>query len=234
MKYILTLAIICASLLLHAQGNFELSANAWTFNAPNLNRTVYVYNYTRQWLTNKMDYFNGGKGWTMYYGVLYDHIGIGLGIGHNRQTNTSNGIEPVSGTMAYRQIIYTSTRLFADIPVRLVNKKHLEINYVPSIEAVNNSLMTKYRHDADMKNPETIQATGQYNWGTTQSIAFRYFPTNWFGVSVKPFATLNLKQTPVNDLQVYLQGAAISQPVPERFNIYGLSFSIIFAKRDWY
>lgn len=234
MKFIITLFLICTSTLIQAQGNFEVSYNLGRFNSPNLNRTVYVYNYTRQWLDVKMDYFNATKGYTVYYGALYDNVGIGFGIGHNRQTNIAHGLEPVTGTIGYRKIMYTSTRLFADLPIRIINAKHLEINYVPSIEAVNNSLVTQYGHDAEFKNIEKNEATGKYLWGTTQSIAFRFFPVSWFGLSVKPFATLNLSKTDINELMGYLQSAAIRQTVEDKFNIYGISFSIVFANRDWY
>ena len=53
-----------------AQGYFQLSYDRASYACDNLNRSVYVYNYTRQWLTDKMDYFGHSQGFLMSYVYL--------------------------------------------------------------------------------------------------------------------------------------------------------------------
>lgn len=237
MKKILTATVLFLFYLVHAnaQGNFEIGYSFGYMNSPNLNRSVYVYNYTRQWLTDKMDYFNGGKGWYVSYAKIYDHVGCEFGFSTFRERNIASGLEPTTGKVAYRRISRGSNGFYLGIPIRIVNTEHLEINFVPTADMEWNYVNTDYTHDGSFEKIEESEGMGGgFKLGSSAGIALRFFPLNWLGVSAKPFVAFSYTKTDVGDVQRVLQGSRIPFVVPDPFTIYGVSFALIFTNRDDY
>ena len=200
----------------------------------NLNRSVYVYNYTRKWLDTKMDYFgNHGKGISVAYGQQFDLLGWEMGFTNFHEKHIANGLEPTTGLIAYRSISYFNYGLYLAFPVRIINKEHLEINFSPSFDASFNNIQLEYTHDATMKSiEEGVTATSEGKFGSTMALVVKLFPVRWFGIDLKPFASFNFRKVDVSGVMGELQGGAATE-LPDSFFSYGLNLNIVFAHRDY-
>ena len=218
----------------NAQGYFEMGYRVGHLKCDNLNRSVYVYNYTRKWLDTKMDYFgNHGKGISVAYGQQFDLLGWEMGFTNFHEKHIANGLEPTTGLIAYRSISYFNYGLYLAFPVRIINKEHLEINFSPSFDASFNNIQLEYTHDATMKSiEEGVTATSEGKFGSTMALVVKLFPVRWFGIDLKPFASFNFHKLDVSGVQGELQGAAAAE-LPDSFFSYGLNLNIVFAHRDY-
>lgn len=217
-----------------AQGYFELGYRFGHLKCDNLNRSVYVYNYTRKWLDTKMDYFgNHGKGISMAYGQQFDLLGWEMGFTNFHEKHIAHGLEPTTGQVAYRQISYFNYGLYFGIPVRIINKENLEINFAPSFDATLYHINLEYTHDASLHSmEETITATSKGKLGSTMAVTVKLFPVRWFGIDIKPFASFNFRKVDVSGVMGELQGAVAAE-LPDSFFSYGLNLNIVFAHRDY-
>ena len=231
--FILFLSFISYSSV-QAQGYFEMGYRIGHLKCDNLNRSVYVYNYTRKWLDTKMDYFgNHGKGISVAYGQQFDLFGWEMGFSNFHEKHIAHGLEPTTGQVAYRQISYFNYGLYLGIPVRLINKENLEINFAPSFDMSFDNINLEYTHDAALKTfDESVKATSEGKLGATMALAIKLFPVRWFGIDLKPFASFNFHKLDVEGVQYELQGASAAV-LPDSFFSYGLNLNVTFAHRDY-
>src|SRR4051794_33637274 len=78
-------------------GTFSIGYRRNYMYLGNVNRNVYLYNYTRQWLTDKMEYFTGMKGLDVSWEKRWDQAGLEIGYHNLQQKNHAEGPEPDNG-----------------------------------------------------------------------------------------------------------------------------------------
>jgi len=215
-----------------AQGYFQVGTGPARYDCPNLNRIVYVYNYTRPWLSQKMAYFGTGRGYSMEYGQLRKKLGWNMGFGLFSESHDAFGLEPQSSAIGYRRITYSNYSMFFGIPIRAFKSRFFEINILPTVQYVFYSLQTQYARNPEFLESNSDSPVNQKAYvGANLGVGFRYFPIRWLGIEIKPFTSFNLYPLDVAQLSSSLQSIEANYTLKDSFFHYGLYASIIFAKR---
>ena len=217
-----------------AQGYFQLSYDRASYECDNLNRSVYVYNYTRQWLTNKMDYFGHSQGFQMSYGYLRESLGFEIGLIQHFETHKAWGLEPDSGHDGYRRFEYYNYGYYIAFPLRFVHEEKVDFIFWPAFKMTKNSINLTYATNPEFDNANSETVVNQGSPGIDLGLAVRYFPLKWLGFELRPNLGFNFHQADVSPVQIYLQGAWSSAYFYDSFMRKGITFSLIFANRETY
>lgn len=237
MKKLFTL-IICSFIAINGikadGGEFELGINYGYMSVQNVNRYVYVYNYTRPWLFQKMDYFNSGKGYFFSYNKFFnEHLGLGTGMSNIKSVHTAFGKEPSSGSMGYRKIKVGSTTMFGAMHIRFIQTRFFELAFVPTIDVNFNSITLTYATDEKFSNGVESKLIVKPSIGSTLGVSARVFTFDWLAFSVKPFIAFQYFKSDVSEMTEELQSVTSPFETPESFTVKGITFSIVFSNRQF-
>lgn len=214
------------------QGYFQFGYQQARYQCHNVNRIVYVYNYTRPWLSQKMAYFGQGHGYSLVYGQLGKKLGWEMSFSLFREQHDAFGLEPDSRAMGYRRIINSNYAMYFGIPVRLWKSRKFEANIQASLLYTFYILQTLYA-----RNPEFLESQSetpvnqQAHTGISLGLGLRYFPLRWLGFELRPFASANFRQLNVAGLSESLQSVQANYELKDPYFFLGLQGSLIFARR---
>lgn len=226
-KIFYTLAAILIFVNLPAQNAFTFGKKYGIMHPDNINRTVYSYNYARQWLTQKMPYFSMMEG----YEASWQHRGeiIGYEIVYSILTakNDAYGLEPTGSQMGYRRISLTRGGLAGGFTFKILDKKHLEI--VPAIDFDLHyfSGTTTYSNDATYAGATPEGVIFKFKLANTFAINCSLMATKWFGINIRPYYQMPWGKTNVEGLAAYWGGSGTGAQ-RESIKNYGVSASVIF------
>lgn len=206
MKKLITISAMFVCMhVVHAQsyGMLGIGYQVGVFHLANINRTVYTYNYTRQWLTQKMPYFENAKGYQLHFATMPGNWGIDLAISTLAETNEAYGIETATGLEAHREIFVR--QLSWSYGFRYVVKEgdHTEIGFTLSIDRNRLIANTGYTNGQEST---YMRCVLEKTWGNTLRINLSWFPVNAVGLSVRPFVTLPWGKVNTEGLIYYLNG----------------------------
>jgi hypothetical protein len=214
---------------------FLQAQNAFTFGKKygvmnhlnNINRTVYSYNYARQWLTQKMPYFRMMNGYEASWQHRGETIGYELIYSAIKETNEAFGLEPNGGLMGYRKIRIGIFGISAGMTAKLYEKKHIEI--MPAFDLDWNMFYgeTTYSNDAGFSGASAERVIGKIKLASTFAVNFSLFATRWFGINIRPYYQLPFGKTNVEGLAAYWDGSGTGNQ-RDRVRNYGISGSVIF------
>ncbi len=209
--------------------------NAFTFGIKygwmepdNINRTVYSYNYARQWLTQKMPYFGMMRGIEFSWQHRGKMIGYELVYSRLRETNNAYGLEPTGGLMGYRKIKLGMGGLSAGFTLKLISLPHFEV--VPSFDFDLHllSATTTYSNDAGFAGAEEETVIADLKFANTFAINVSLFATEWIGINIRPYYQVPWGKANVEGLAAYWGGSGTSVQREDVRN-YGVSGSLILA-----
>jgi hypothetical protein len=208
-----------------SQDVFSFGKKYGMMSPNNINRTVYSYNYARQWLTQKMPYFGRMEG----YEMSWQHMGEGLGyqasFSRIKEVNNAFGLEPTGGLNGYRKIRLSYGGLSFGLNHILTQKKHFEL--VPSLDFDLHFLIvtTTYSNDAAFAGASEEGVVAKLKMANTLALNFRFFVTQWFGISIRPYGQLPWGKVNVEGLAAYWGGSGTGAQ-RESIRNYGLSASV--------
>ncbi len=193
----------------------------------NINRTVYTYNYTRQWLSQKMDYFKLMKGWEASWQFRGKSMGLECIMDNMHATNIANGVEPTGGSIGYRKIKVGMGGISFGASGYFMKSKHLEI--VPSFDFDFNffGVHDWYANNSNFTNGQETTDTEKFKMGNTFAINFSLFATKWLGINIRPYYCLPWGKVNSEGLMYNLQGDQNVQR--ESIRNYGVSASLIIG-----
>ncbi|CAN5302763.1 hypothetical protein BH09BAC5_BH09BAC5_04150 [soil metagenome] len=193
----------------------------------NLNRTVYTYNYTRQWLDQKMNYFKDLKGWEATIQGQDERVGLEVIASHLGQINIAHGIEPSGGLTGYRKIKLGIGGLSFGLTAVVVQKKHLEIAPAIDFDMHYFRVITTYSNDETFAGATGLLVVQKFKFANTFALNCNLFATKWLGIDVRPYIQLPYGKINIEGLMNELQGDENTQR--ERMMNYGISASIVLA-----
>lgn len=226
-KIILSILFSFTLLCLDAQNAFTFGIKYGVMKPSNINRTVYSYNYARQWLTQKMPYFGMMKGFEFSWQHRGETIGYELVYSRLRETNNAYGLEPTGGLMGYRRIKLGMGGLSLGVTAKIIDKKHLEV--VPSLDfdLYLLSATTTYSNDAGFAGASEEAVVADIKFANTFAINFSLFATQWFGINIRPYYQLPWGKANVEGLAAYWGGSGTGNQRESARN-FGISGSVIF------
>jgi len=214
------------------QGYFQLGFQQARYACPNVNRIVYVYNYTRPWLSQKMAYFGQGHGYSLIYGQLGKKLGWEMSFSLFKEQHDAFGLEPDSREMGYRRIINSNYAMYFGIPVRLWKSRKFEANIQASLLYTFYILQTLYARNPDFSESRSETPVNQLaHTGVSLGLGLRYFPLRWLGFELRPFVAANFSPLKVAGLSESLQSIQANYELKDPYYFLGLQGSVIFAKR---
>jgi hypothetical protein len=238
-KYIyLTLALqgVLISFSAKAGGDYGTFSIGYRMNhiyLGNVNRNVYLYNYTRQWLTDEMEYFTGMKGLEVSWEKRWDNAGLEFGYHNLQQKNHAEGPEPdAGGQLGQRDIMVGMIGLTCGPTVYLGGSDHFELKVGASLDADWFRINTSYNKG----NPELIVKDAKL--GSTLWVGTNLYASRRLGVGVKAYYQFFYKnKVDIGGMPYYFQGANYPYAVEDKINNYGVSLLLNIAgkgRSDFY
>lgn len=193
----------------------------------NINRTVYSYNYARQWLSTAMPYFHVMKGYELSWQHRGETVGYEFVYGAIHETNIATGVEPNGGLTAFRKIRTRMGGISAGITFKIVDSKHLEI--VPSLDfdLYLFSATTTYANESTFAGASDEAVIGDAKFGNTLALNISLFATHWVGINIRPYYQLPWGKANVEGLAAYWGGSGTGNQRDSVKN-FGISGSLIF------
>ncbi len=225
-KIVLFLPLFFTLFSLEAQNAFTFGIKYGYMKPNNINRTVYSYNYARQWLSEFMPYFNAMQGYEASWQHRGEKIGYEFVYGAIKEINIANGIEP-AGLTAYRKIKTRMGGLSTGITAKIIDKKHIEI--VPSLDLdlYLFSVWTTYSNESTFAGATEEGVISAVKVGNTFAVNISLFATKWFGINIRPYYQLPWGKANVEGLAAYWGGSGTGNQRDSIKN-YGISGSLIF------
>lgn len=212
------------------QSALSISYKASMFQPDNVNRTVYTYNYARQWLDQKMDYFEMLQGWDIRYNVQNKGKGFEFGINRMRASNEATGIQ-TNGQRGYRKISLKSGSAFVGITKRFYSRKHFQLSYTLSLDWMGFKGYTFYAQGSKDFGPSEggfknnrLANTG----GLNILIPFG----KYFGLQLRPYYQQPWSRANVEGLGEAISGASGSGTKREFIGNYGCLVGLRFVLGD--
>ena len=233
-KILLTLVLTAIPFLIWSQ---DYSYNYFFFGYQkaevylgNVNRQIYVYNFTRPWLSQKMDFITDMQGGFIGYGFKNNKFGSDLYFSRIANKNTANGIEASTGTMGERTIRAANNTMGWGGYYYLINKYKLSIGLGISIDGAFFTTATTYRNKELGESAYKITSMDPM-LGHSFSLPVHLFLTQWLGVYLQPYYQFFYSKAKVEGIADELQGATYPYSMDDKANNYGIKASIVFATR---
>lgn len=227
-KLLLSILFVFPFVILPAQNAFTFGIKYGWMEPSNINRTVYSYNYARQWLTQKMPYFGMLHGIEFSWQHRGETVGYELVYSRLRETNNAYGLEPTGGLMGYRKIKIGMGGLSAGLTLKLISRPHFEV--VPSLDLDLHLLSgtTTYSNDAGFAGATEEAVIADLKFANTFAINVSLFATEWVGINIRPYYQVPWGKANVEGLAAYWGGSGTGT---QRENVrnYGVSGSLILA-----
>ena len=233
-RYLILIIVLVASLCMKGQfytyfyGGYRTGFPALS----NINREVYIYNYTRQWLDKKMDFFNQLNGGEIGYGWVFRHFGMYASFQAQWKNNTAYGIEPGTADTGFRVItpmIYGTDLAFQWYPV---NSRYIEMGLGGSINLSAFRIPLVYRNSGDKTQSERIPGATGLMPSSTFSLQINFYPIRRLGIMVRPYYQVFYSGGDVSPMFYELQNAGFPYPLIEFPNHFGIAVSLMIADRD--
>lgn len=231
MKRTLSLfSLLFVACLTHAQQSaLSISYKASIFQPDNVNRTVYTYNYARQWLDQKMDYFKMMQGWDLRYSIQTKGKGFEFGVNRMRASNEATGIQ-TNGQRGYRKIALKSGSAFVGITRRFYAKKYLHLSYTLSLDWMGFKGFTYYAQGS--KDFGASEGGFKNNrFANTGGLNFLFPFGKYVGLQIRPYYQQPWSRANVEGLGEAISGAAGSGTKREYIGNYGctVGFRIVLG-----
>ncbi|HEU4718888.1 MAG TPA: hypothetical protein VFU15_13685 [Bacteroidia bacterium] len=213
-----------------AQSYLEIGYRYGIMHPGNINRGVYTYNYTRPWLSQKMDFFKVMKGWEFSYMRRTDGAGLEFSMGRISGINNAFGIEPTTGQMAYRKIKFGTGGFSAGLRYFTMQTAHFESG--PSLDFDFNFVVceTWYAHDPSFANAQDDVVFSKFKMANTIAWNFSFYAAPWLGINIRPYYQQPWGKVNVEGMANYLQGVD-GDVEREKTTNFGISGTLVLAFR---
>ena len=152
----------------------------------NINKALYKYNYTRPWLTDKMEGVNrtAFTGWEVYIGN--PEIFQEFGFSSFSKTVEASGPQPdFNNEMSYRKVKVASYSLYYGFIGRILEEEKIEVLFSVGLSWEIGRVGMFYAENIDYKEPE-IEVVSKSNLGFKLTTVLKYYPLDWFEFNIKP------------------------------------------------
>lgn len=223
-KILAILAFLTLTLSLKGQSYLSFGYTKSYYSMSNLNRYVFMYNYNRQWLDQKMDFFTNSSGFQMAYGYRFSprfYFESELLFPH--RMNSAWGVEPNSGSKATRTIKFGVSSINLNYYLNFINTGFFNVGFGcgPGISFAN--IKTTYLNDATKNYEEDITNDKiflDFSFGVPLELNFG----DRLALVAKPYIDIPFKKTDVGELQLFLQ--QITEEAYDKALTYGVTFSV--------
>ncbi len=202
-KLLVILMVVLSVQSARAENILGVGYQYGVFHLGNINRTVYAYNYTRQWLTQSMAYFHTMPGVQVHYSHVKEFWGLEFNVNTMGQTNEAYGIETSSGLEAHRKIKMGLFCWGAGASVILKRTEHLMLGFSLTFDHMRLSGTTEYSNPLES---EYMRVIVEKCWSNSIRVNLGWFPIERVGLTLRPFVMLPYRKANTEGLMYYLQG----------------------------
>lgn len=194
----------------------------------NVNRQVYVYNYTRQWLTQPMAYFGQASGVHLGVGNVLGKVGMRTELYYLWESNEAYGLEPATGFTGYRVIRWSTFGTRFCLQYLPITHRFLETGLEVGLEIPMVSMTSRYRNpDLGEQTFDSFFLDVPLGWSIGWPIHF--YPLERVGLLARPYVHIPFRAVDVDGAVQGISKAPFGQWVPDRHLFVGILFSLSFA-----
>lgn len=214
-----------------SQFYIEVYAGAAKYNKlNNINRALYKYNVTRDWLDKEMTGLNRKihSGWEVVIGDPEKYMEFG--ITSYRMSTFANGPQPdLQNALGQKEVKISHGSLYYGIIYRLwesdMGKSEVIVGLAPALEMITSTVI--YTADLTTNSNQEKEHTSYVGGGVRFSGSYKFFPTHWLGLVVKPSYHLTGKVL-VNDIHNNILNITSVYPadLADKFSRFSLSVGL--------